>query len=68
MVLTIELEQEDDGRWIAEVVEIPGALAYGTTAVQARAKAQAIALRALADQLDHGETKSDLSNISFAAA
>jgi predicted RNase H-like HicB family nuclease len=68
MVLTIELEQEEDGRWIAEVVEIPGALAYGTTSGQARAKAQAIALRALADQLDHGEAKSDLSNISFAAA
>ena len=50
------------------MVEIPGALAYGTTSGQARAKAQAIALRALADQLDHGETKSDLSNISFAAA
>jgi predicted RNase H-like HicB family nuclease len=68
MVLTIELDQEEDGRWMAEVVEIPGALAYGTTSGQARAKAQAIALRALADQLDHGETKNDLSNISFAAA
>jgi hypothetical protein len=54
--------------WIAEVVEIPGALAYGATSDQAKAKAQAIALRALADQLDHGETTSDLSNISFAAA
>ena len=68
MVLTIELDQEEDGRWIAEVVEIPGALAYGATSAQARAKAQAVALRALADQLEHGETTSDLSNISFAAA
>ena len=68
MVLTIELDQEEDGRWIAEVVEIPGAVAYGATSNQAKAKAQAIALRALADQLEHGETTSDLSNISFAAA
>ena len=68
MVLTIELDQEEDGRWIAEVIEIPGALAYGATSDQAKAKAQAIALRALADQLEHGETMSDLSNISFAAA
>lgn len=68
MVLTIELDQEEDGRWIAEVVDIPGALAYGTTSEQAKAKAQAIALRVLADQLEHGETTGDLSNISFAAA
>ena len=68
MVLTIELDQEEDGRWIAEVVDIPGALAYGATPEKARAKAQAIALRVLADQLEHGEAKGDLSNISFAAA
>lgn len=68
MVLTIEIEQEDDGRWIAEVVEIAGALAYGASSSEARAKAQAIALRVLADQLDHGEATTDLSNISFAAA
>ena len=68
MVLTIELDQEEDGRWIAEVVDIPGALAYGATSAQAKAKAQAIALRVLADQLEHGETTGDLSNISFAAA
>jgi predicted RNase H-like HicB family nuclease len=68
MVLTIELDREEDGRWIAEVVEIPGALAYGVTSEQAKAKAQAVALRVLADQLEHGETTGDLSNISFAAA
>ena len=68
MVLTIELDQEEDGRWIAEVVDIPGALAYGATPEQAKARAQAIALRVLADQLEHGETKGDLSSISFAAA
>ena len=68
MVLTIEIDQEEDGRWIAEVVEIAGAMAYGSSSDEARAKAQAIALRALADQLDHGEATADLSNISFAAA
>jgi predicted RNase H-like HicB family nuclease len=68
MVLKIELDQEEDGRWIAEVIDIPGAMAYGATAEQAKAKAQAIALRAVADRLEHGETASELSSISFAAA
>jgi len=68
MILTIELDQEEDGRWIAEVVDIPGALAYGTTPEQAKSKAKAIALRVLADQLEHGEATDDLSSISFAAA
>jgi len=68
MILTIELDQEDDGRWIAEVIDIPGALAYGASPEQAKAKAKAIALRVLADQLEHGETTADLSSISFAAA
>ena len=68
MILTIELDQEEDGRWIAEVVDIPGALAYGATPEQAKAKAKAIALRVLADQLEHGEATIDLSSISFAAA
>jgi predicted RNase H-like HicB family nuclease len=53
---------------MAEVIDIPGALAYGSTSEQAKANAQAIALRVLADRLEHGETTSDLSNISFAAA
>ena len=51
----IETEREDDGRWIAEVVEIAGAMAYGSTREQAAAKAQAIALRILADRVEHGE-------------
>jgi predicted RNase H-like HicB family nuclease len=68
MILTIEIDQEEDGRWIAEVVDIPGALAYGATPEQANAKAKAIALRVLADRLEHGEATGDLSNISFAAA
>ena len=57
MKLTIETEQEDDGRWIAEVPELPGVLAYGATQDAAAAKVEALALRVLADRLDHGESK-----------
>ncbi len=49
MTFTIETEQEEDGRWLAEVLEIPGALAYGQTADEAIAKVQALALRVLAE-------------------
>lgn len=68
MNLRIELEQEDDGRWIAEVPELPGVLAYGATADDAAAKAQVLALRALAERLEHGESKPVEISISFATA
>jgi predicted RNase H-like HicB family nuclease len=68
MTFKVEVELEDDGRWLAEVIELPGVLAYGTTPGEARAKVQAMALRVLADRLEHGEAGSDLVNISFAAA
>ena len=55
LTYTIDTEVEEDGRWIAEVLEIPGALTYGTTAEEATAKAQALALRILAERLEHGE-------------
>ena len=55
MQLTLETEQESDGRWLAEVPEIPGALAYGATRDAAMAKAEALALRVLAERLEHGE-------------
>ncbi len=64
----VELEQEGDGRWIAEVVDLPGVLAYGNTPEEAQAKVQALALRVVADRLEHGEAGSDLVSISFAAA
>ena len=54
LTFTIEAEQEDDGRWIAEVIEIPGAMVYGPTTHDAIAKAQALALRILAERLEHG--------------
>jgi predicted RNase H-like HicB family nuclease len=52
---TIEYEQEEDGRWLAEVLELPGVLAYGRTPEDAMAKAQALGLRVLADRIEHGE-------------
>ena len=55
MQLTLESDQESDGLWLAEVPEIPGALAYGVTRAAAMAKAEALALRALAELLEHGE-------------
>lgn len=55
MKLSIETEQEDNGRWIAEIKEIPGALAYGNDCSEAIARVKALALRTLADRLEHGE-------------
>jgi len=57
MNLNLEVELEDDGRWLAEVVELPGALAYGVSADEAMARAEALALRVLAEQLEHGEVR-----------
>ena len=68
MNYTIELEQEEEGRIIAEVIELPGVLAYGKTKEEAIAKAQALALHVIADRLEHGETGSELLNLSFVAA
>ncbi len=55
MNLTIETEREADRRWIAEVPELPGVLPYGATESEAMAKAESLALRVLADKLDHGD-------------
>lgn len=60
MRLTVELEIEEDGRWIAEVPELPGTLVYGATREDALASAQALALRVLADKLEHGEAPAEL--------
>jgi predicted RNase H-like HicB family nuclease len=54
-MLLIESEQEEDGRWIAEIVALPGVMAYGTTKAEAAAKAKALALRVIADRLENGE-------------
>lgn len=54
-MFAIELEQEDDGRWIADVPDLPGVLVYGQTRDEAIARVQSLAFRVLADRLDHGE-------------
>ena len=54
-MLRNESEREDDGRWIAEVPGLPGVLTYGATEAEARDKVKALALRVIADRLDHGE-------------
>ncbi|MEY2645380.1 MAG: hypothetical protein RLZZ611_2029 [Cyanobacteriota bacterium] len=53
----LECEQEVDGRWIAEVPELPGVLAYGDSSADAMAKVEVLALRVMADRLEHGESK-----------
>jgi predicted RNase H-like HicB family nuclease len=68
MKFTIEYEREDDGRWPAEILELPGVLAYETTSDEAIARVQALALRALADRLEHTESAAQFGTISFAAA
>lgn len=68
MQLTVELETEEDGRWIAEVLELPGTLVYGTTREDALASAQALALRVLADKLEHGEAPVELMDVAFVLA
>jgi predicted RNase H-like HicB family nuclease len=52
---TVEVEQEDDGRWLAEASQLPGVLAYGQTREEAVSRVQALALRVLADERDHGK-------------
>ena len=68
ITLKVEVEQENDGRWLAEVVDLPGVLAYGETQQEALARVQALALRVIAERLEHGETAPDLLSISFNAA
>jgi predicted RNase H-like HicB family nuclease len=66
MKYSIECEREEDGRWLAEVPELPGVLAYGDTAEEAMAKAQVLALRVLAERLEHGEARPVDISISVA--
>jgi predicted RNase H-like HicB family nuclease len=65
--LRVELEEGADGRWLAEVVELPGVLAYGVTREEAFARAEALALRVIADRLEHGERAPELNNLFVAA-
>lgn len=68
MYLTLALDREEDGRYLAEVPDLPGVLAYGATEQEATARAQALALRVLADRLEHGEPAPNLLPLDFRAA
>lgn len=66
MHFTIQHEKEEDGRWIAEVPELPGVLAYGATAQEAMAKAETLALRALAERIENNEAGPQAISIAVA--
>ncbi|HEX5009207.1 MAG TPA: type II toxin-antitoxin system HicB family antitoxin [Planctomycetota bacterium] len=69
MNLHIETDREEDGRWLADVVDLPGVLAYGPTRTAAITAVKALALRVLADQLDSGELAPDsLADVHFVQA
>ena len=68
MRLSVEVDREEDGRYIAEVPDLPGVLAYGASEREAVARAQALTLRVLADRLEHGESAADLLPLDFRAA
>ncbi|MBI2993586.1 MAG: type II toxin-antitoxin system HicB family antitoxin [Gammaproteobacteria bacterium] len=68
MNFTSEHEREEDGRWLAEVPQLPGVLAYGATVNEAMAKAEALALRVLAERLEHNEAEPQPNSIAIPAA
>jgi predicted RNase H-like HicB family nuclease len=65
MRFTLEIDRETDGRWIAEIPDLPGVMVYSPTRQEALARAKALALRVIADRLEHGEALPELSDISF---
>lgn len=65
--MRVEIEREEYGRWIGEIPELPGVVAYGATAAEAGAKAQALALRVIADRLENGESVPSEARTLFAA-
>ena len=66
--MRIETEREQDGRWIAEVPDLPGVMAYSATREEAIARAEALALRVIADRLDHGENIPELNGLFAVSA
>jgi predicted RNase H-like HicB family nuclease len=66
--MKIEIEREDDGRWIAEVPELPGVMVYGQTREEAVARAESLALRIIAERLDHGESIPELKRLFAVSA
>jgi predicted RNase H-like HicB family nuclease len=68
MTFEIEIDREDDGRWMAEVSALPGVMAYGSTRDEAMARVQALALRVIAERLEHAEAPAELLAVTFRAA
>ena len=66
--MKIEIEREEDGRWIAEIPELPGVMAYGDSRNEAISKAETLALRVLADRLEHGEEIPELKEVFAVSA
>jgi predicted RNase H-like HicB family nuclease len=65
MNVTIELDREDDGRWIADVIELPGVMCYGTTREEAIRDAERLAIEVIADRVVHGELSPSAQAVSF---
>ena len=61
--MRVEIELENDGRWIAEIKDLPGVVAYGRTREKAISKVEALALRVIADRLEHGESIPELDEL-----
>jgi predicted RNase H-like HicB family nuclease len=68
MNLRVEFEREEDGRWLAEISDLLGVMAYGESREEAAARVQALALRVIADRLEHGETEPEMMHLSFVGA
>ena len=68
MKFTVETEQEADGRWIAEVPQIPGALAYGSSRQEAVARVEVLGLRVLAERIEQGESSPEIDQVFSVAA
>ncbi len=68
MSFTVETEQESDGRWIAEIPQIPGAMSYGSTHAEAVARAEALGLRVLAERIEQGESSPEIEQVFTVAA
>lgn len=68
MIFDIKIEQEEDGRWIAEIPSLPGVMLYGQTPEEAKARVKALALRVLAERIESGETEPELVSVTFNAA
>jgi len=66
--MKIEVDREDDGRWIAEIPDLPGVMVYGDSRNEAISKAEALALRVLADRLEHGEEIPELKEVFAVSA